>query len=190
MSVSRALCQSLTVSRPGESLERSSCATKDGFEIIHIPPCLFTAVFKAGGWFGDGDRVKRGMAHNGHVGRCSAAAQACEILRNTTSRTQCRRFSIPQWPRTTSPNISALRRRPRLTTSAVGWVSSCVTHHSRHEAGGAWRKAVGYARAYPPYNRSCYFWATPYRTVQMLSCGLARSAKASRRRSAAVIHSR
>ena len=46
---------------------------------------------------------------------------------------------------------AGFRRRPRLTISAVAWVSSCVTHHSRHEAGDAGGKAVGYARAYPPY---------------------------------------
>ena len=33
-----------------------------------------------------------------------------------------------------------------------GWISSCAIHHLRHRAGGVGTKAVGYARAYPPYD--------------------------------------
>src|SRR5580658_2735530 len=44
-----------------------------------------------------------------------------------------------------------LGRRPEIAASIAGWISACTMHLLRHRAGCMGTKAVGDARAYPPY---------------------------------------
>src|SRR3954453_22586634 len=100
--------------RQGNRLKDLGCLADEGFEVAWVPSGELAAVFEACGW--------RGLSHEvpGHVrvmGLTMAMFSGPWPVRKrassswkTTSMTQCRRFSTPQWARTARAKDRASRR--------------------------------------------------------------------------------
>ena len=82
---------------------------EDAVQVACIPACDFAAQLDGLFIRGGADEIEGEVADDGHVLGPEALSQAGLVVSlKVTSSTQCRRFSMPQWPRTARPAASAV----------------------------------------------------------------------------------